>query len=169
MLVPILNCLQMWRVQLPAVVWIIIKAELSNTVISHSCLTVCWLFYMWWIQKKYVKVLQKFKKLISWTSFILLKLLIVMWSRIFYVLFYILNIIIWLQRQMLQYLWLCDTNHLKREELRENQNEREGGRKRERERRERGRGKTCILMSCTFPHHRYKVNALFSLKLQFHS
>lgn len=87
---------------------------------------------MWWIQKKYVKVLQKLKKLISWTSFILLKLLIVMWSRIFYVLFYIINIIIWLQRQMLQYLWLCDTNHLKREEL----SKREGGREKERERKE---------------------------------
>lgn len=29
---------------------------------------------------------------------------------------------------MPQYLWLCDINHLKREELKENQTERGGGR-----------------------------------------
>lgn len=68
---------------------------------------------------------------------------------------------------MPQYLWLCDINHLKREELKENQTERgrQGGREEEREgeREKGGRGKTCILMSCTFPHHRYKVNTLFPL------
>lgn len=31
---------------------------------------------------------------------------------------------------MTQYLWLCDINHLKREELKENQTGREGGRER---------------------------------------
>lgn len=47
---------------------------------------------------------------------------------------------------MTQYLWLCDINHLKREELKENQTGREGGREgtqeQDSESRKGGRGKT---------------------------
>lgn len=61
---------------------------------------------------------------------------------------FILNIIICPETDA-TVLWLCDINHLKREELKENQTERVGEMERGRER----KGQNCILMSCTFPHH----------------
>lgn len=65
---------------------------------------------------------------------------------------------------MSQYLWLCDINHLKREELKENQTERAGEVERERE-----EGAKLYPDELHFPPSLIQGQYSVSLKLQFNS